>query len=136
MDIDEYVVDISNNEGLVEGLQEIDGGVTVHHACHARAQNMGVKARDMLKLIPNVKIDVVEKCAGHGGTFGVMKGTYDLANKAGRPVARQIKNKNNKYMTSDCPLAGKHLKQLEVDTNIFNDEALHPIELMAKSYRL
>ena len=36
----------------------------------------------------------------------------------------------------DCPLAGKHLKQLEVDTNISNDEALHPIELMAKSYNL
>ena len=136
MDIDEYVVDIANKEGLVEGLQEIDGGVTVHHACHARAQNMGIKARDMLKLIPNVKIDVVERCAGHGGTFGVMKETHNLAVKVGRPTARQIKTKNNKYMASDCPLAGKHLKQLEVDTNISNDEALHPIELVAKSYRL
>ena len=136
MDIDEYVVDISKKEGLVEGLQEIDGGVTVHHACHARAQNMGIKARDMLKMIPNVKIDVVERCAGHGGTFGVMKGTHDLARKIGRPTSRQIKSKNNKYMASDCPLAGKHLKQLEVDTNISNDEAVHPIELIAKSYRL
>ena len=136
LDIDEYIVDIANKEGLVEGLQEIDGGVTVHHACHARAQNMGNKARDMLKLIPNIKIDVVERCAGHGGTFGVMRGTHDLAIKVGRPTARQIKNKNNKYMASDCPLAGKHLKQLEVDTNISNDEALHPIELVAKSYKL
>ena len=134
MDIDEYVVDIANNEGLEGGLQEIDGGVTVHHACHARAQNMGIKARDMLKLIPNIKIDVVERCAGHGGTFGVMKDTHDLAIKVGRPTARQIKTKNNKYMASDCPLAGKHLKQLEIDTNISNDEALHPIELVAKSY--
>ena len=136
MDIDEYVVDIANNEGLVDGLNEIDGGVTVHHACHARAQNMGIKARDMLKLIPNAKIDVVERCAGHGGTFGVMKETHDLARKVGRPTARQIKTKNNKYMASDCPLAGKHLKQLEADTNISNDEAVHPIELIAKSYRL
>jgi glycerol-3-phosphate dehydrogenase subunit C len=136
MDIDEYVVDISKNEGLADGLKEIDGGVTVHHACHARAQNMGIKARDMLKLIPNAKIDVVERCAGHGGTFGVMKDTHNLARKVGRPTARQIKNKNNKYMASDCPLAGKHLKQLEVDTNISNDEAVHPIELIAKSYRL
>ena len=56
--------------------------------------------------------------------------------KVGRPTAGQIKNKNNKYMASDCPLAGKHLKQLEVDTNISNDEALHPIELIAKSYKL
>ncbi len=135
-DIDEYIVDIANKEGLVEGLREIDGGVTVHHACHARAQNMGNKARDMLKLIPNVKIDVVERCAGHGGTFGVMKETHNLALKIGRPTAREIKNKNNKYMASDCPLAGKHLKQLEQDTKISNDEAIHPIEILAKSYRL
>lgn len=92
-DIDEYIVDIANNEGLVEGLQEIDGGVTVHHACHARAQNMGNKARDMLKLIPNVKIDVVERCAGHGGTFGVMKETHDMAIKVGKTTASTVKRK-------------------------------------------
>ena len=135
-DIDEYIVDIAQKEGLAEGLQEIDGGVTVHNACHARAQNMGIKSRDMLKFIPNIKMDVVERCAGHGGTFGVMKDTHALAVKVGRPTARQIKNKKNKYMASDCPLAAKHLKQLEIDTNIANDEALHPIELMAKSYKL
>ena len=135
-DIDEYIVDISNKEGLAKGIQEIDGGVTVHHACHARAQNMGIKSRDMLKLIPNIKIDVVERCAGHGGTFGVMKETHKLAVKVGNPAVRQIKNKKNKYMVSDCPLAANHLKQLEQDTKISNDEALHPIELLAKAYKL
>ena len=135
-DIDEYVVDIAENEGLAEGIQEIDGGVTVHNACHARAQNMGIKARDMLKLIPNIKIDVVERCAGHGGTFGVMKATYQHALKVVRPTAKQIKNKKNKYMASDCPLAGKHLKQLSEDTNIEHNEALHPIEILAKAYKL
>ena len=74
--------------------------------------------------------------------FGKKKGEAnegmlaDLAKKVGRPTARQIKTKNNKYMASDCPLAGKHLKQIELDTNIANDEALHPIELLAKSYKL
>ena len=135
-DIDEYIVDIANKEGLVKGMQEIDGGVTVHHACHARAQNMGNKARDMLKLIPNVKIDLVERCAGHGGTFGVMKQTHDTAVKVAKNTVSAVKRKNNKYMASDCPLAGKHIKQLAQDTNINNDEALHPIELVAKSYRL
>jgi len=135
-DIDEYVVDIAEKEGIAKGMQEIDGGVTVHNACHARAQNMGIKARDMLKLIPNVKIAVVERCAGHGGTSGVMKATHDIALKVGRPTARLIKNKKNKYMASDCPLAGKHLKQLSDDTNIEHNEALHPIEILAKAYRL
>jgi len=135
-DIDEFIIDIESNEGLVDGLKEIDGGVTVHNACHARAQNMGNKARDMLKLIPNIKIDVVERCAGHGGTFGVMKKTRDIANKVGKTTATLVKRKNNKYMASDCPLAGKHIKQLANDTNILSDESLHPIELISKSYRL
>ncbi len=135
-DIDEYVVDIANKEGLAPGLSEIDGGVTVHNACHARAQNMGIKARDMLKLIPNIKLDVVERCAGHGGTFGVMKETHNLAIKVGRSTSKQIDNKKNKYMASDCPLAGKHLNQLSNDTNIKHDESFHPIEILAKSYKL
>ena len=90
LDIDEYVMDIANKEGLVDGLKEIDGGVTVHNACHARAQNMGNKARDMLKLIPNIKLDVVERCAGHGGTFGIMKETNDIANNVGKPTASTV----------------------------------------------
>ena len=111
-DIDEYIVDISKKEGLVKGLNEIDGGVTVHHACHARAQNMGNKARDMLKLIPKIKIDVVERCSGHGGTFGVMKATHEIANKVGKSTVQMSINKNNKYVVSDCPLAGKHFKTI------------------------
>ena len=136
LDIDEYVMDIANKEGLVDGLKEIDGGVTVHNACHARAQNMGNKARDMLKLIPNIKLDVVERCAGHGVTFGIMKGTHDIANKVGKTTASTVKRNNNKYMASDCPLAWKHIKQLAEDTNIVSDEAVHPIEIVSKSYGL
>ena len=135
-DIDEYIVDISNKEGLSQGLEEIDGGVTIHNACHSRAQNMGNKAREMLKLIPNIKLDVVERCAGHGGTFGVMKQTHNIAIKVGQPAAKQIKNKKNKYMASDCPLAANHLGKMTKDTNLIHDEALHPIELMAKAYKL
>ena len=44
-DAAQFVVDIAKKEGLAEGLQPLDGGVTLHVACHARAQNMGVKAR-------------------------------------------------------------------------------------------
>ena len=65
-----------------------------------------------------------------------MKETHNTAVKVGKTTASTVKRKNNKYMSSDCPLAGKHIKQLAEDTNIVNDEALHPIELIAKSYRL
>ena len=65
-----------------------------------------------------------------------MKATHDIAKKVGKITAETSLKKNNKYMVSDCPLAGKHLKQLEEDTKILNNEALHPIELLAKAYKL
>lgn len=136
-DIDEYIVDIARKEGLAPGLQAVEGGVTAHLACHARAQNMGPKSAEMMKLIPGVKVDVVERCSGHGGTFGVMKETFDIAMKVGKSAARNVAKTGNKYVTSDCPLAAKHLVQeiREIgDAQI--PTAQHPIEIMARAWGL
>ena len=136
-DISEYMVDIAKTEGLAEGLQPIEGGITVHSACHARAQNMGVKSAEMLRNIPETKIDIVERCSGHGGTFGIMKETRKYAVKVGRPAVRQIKQKGNANLCSDCPLACKHLVNLmEPDAQGNKPTPDHPMEIMARSYGL
>src|SRR5206468_957921 len=90
-DICEYVVDLQKNFGLAAGLTPVEGGVTLHHACHARAQNMGAKSAEMLRLIPDTRVELVERCSGHGGTFGVMKATHQIANKVGRPARRSAR---------------------------------------------
>ncbi|MGE0829658.1 MAG: (Fe-S)-binding protein [Hyphomonadaceae bacterium] len=139
-DICEYVVDIARKEGLAPGLKPIEGGVTAHMACHARAQNMGAKSAEMLRLIPDTKVDVLERCSGHGGTFGVMKETRPLAVKVGRPAARQAAQKKNETLCSDCPLACKHVGQLIADEFMeiagASPRRAHPIELFAEAYGL
>ena len=50
-DLSEYVVDIAKKEGIAPGMSALPG-VSLHLACHARAQNMGAKAADMLRLVP------------------------------------------------------------------------------------
>jgi len=72
-DITEYVVDIAKKEGLIGGMNPIDSSVTLHHSCHARAQNRGFKAKEMLALIPKIRLSTIERCSGHGGSFGVKK---------------------------------------------------------------
>jgi glycerol-3-phosphate dehydrogenase subunit C len=138
-DICEYVVQLAKAHGLAEGLSPVAGGVTVHSACHARAQNMGAKSAEMLRLIPDTKIDVVERCSGHGGTFGVMKGTHAIAVKVGKPAARQVAGKANETLCSDCPLACKHLGEL-VSADLAEGAAppreAHPIEVLARAYGL
>jgi hypothetical protein len=56
-DVSEYLVDIARKEGLAPGMTPLEGGVTVHLACHARAQNMGQKAAEMLRLLPARFVD-------------------------------------------------------------------------------
>ena len=133
-DISEYVVDIAKNEGIAPGLEAVEGGVTVHMACHARAQNMGSKATEMLRLIPEAKVDVVERCSGHGGTFGIMKETRDMALKVAKPAVGQIKRKKNETLCSECPLACKHLVQVMEDAGDAAPASGHPIEIMARAY--
>ncbi|HEY2754039.1 heterodisulfide reductase-related iron-sulfur binding cluster [Phenylobacterium sp.] len=137
-DICEYVVDLQKSFGLAAGLTPVEGGITLHHACHARAQNMGAKSAEMLRLIPETRVELVERCSGHGGTFGVMKETAPVARKVGRPTARQIAAKGTDTLCSDCPLACKHLGQLLVaetaDAAHAAPRQAHPIEIFARAY--
>jgi len=137
-DISEYIVANSKNEGLAPGLRALPGGVTVHLACHARAQNMGQKAAELLRLIPETKIDVVERCSGHGGSWGVMEGNFEVALKIGRPVARTTVNNANPFVASECPLAAIHIMQgierLAGDAPL--PSQAHPVQLFARAYGL
>ena len=141
-DIDQYVVDVAKKEGLPQGMKPLPEGVTVHLACHARAQNMGPKAAEMLRLIPGTPVDVIERCSGHGGTFGVVKPTHDLAVKVGRPVFRTAAQQARGHIVSDCPLAAQHIVQQvgEMAARDGNDQKVrepeHPIEIIARAYGL
>ena len=136
-DIDEYIVEIAKNEGLADGLRALDGSVTLHHACHSRAQNFGQKSAEMLKYIPDVDLTVIERCSGHGGSWGMMKDNFETALKVGKPAARQAKKAPSAYVASGCPLAAEHILQgMEaLDGSKPNvEKATHPIELLAKAY--
>jgi glycerol-3-phosphate dehydrogenase subunit C len=138
-DISEYVVEIAGREGLAPGLKPLGGGVALHIACHARAQNIGQKAAELLRLIPDPDLQVIERCSGHGGAWGVMKGNFDVAIKVGRPVARQALQSGKAYVASECPLAAEHIVQgMEKLANggAVPRDPLHPIQLFAKAYGL
>ncbi|MEE2694257.1 MAG: heterodisulfide reductase-related iron-sulfur binding cluster [Pseudomonadota bacterium] len=135
-DLSEYIVDIAKNEGLGVELETIDEDVTLQLACHARAQNMGMKGAEMLRLIPSLGLTVVERCSGHGGLWGVKRANFETAIKTGRSAARQVMQKDSSFVASECPLAGDHLRQgiekLQSDKARQGDFG-HPLELFAKA---
>ena len=85
----------------------------MHLPCHARAQNIGAKAAEMLRFIPKIKMHLIARCSGHGGVWGVMKDHHDTALKMGKPVVKQaIKAvEKNHMIVSECPLAATHIQE-------------------------
>lgn len=138
-DIAEYMVGLSRKEGLAPGMKPLDGGIAVHLACHARAQNVGAKAVELLRLIPEAEVTAVERCSGHGGTWGIHTENYPVALKIGQPTVRQAARSGCGHLVSECPLAAIHLEdglhRLSGDKPAI-DKVRHPIELMARAYGL
>jgi glycerol-3-phosphate dehydrogenase subunit C len=136
-DISEYVVDIAKKEGLAPGLAPVPATMTVHMACHARAQNMGQKAAEMLRLVPQASVKVIERCSGHGGSWGFKKDFFEVGMKVGRPVARTAAQNGAGFVMSECPLAGVHIQQgIERLGGDAPKPTLvtHPIQILARAY--
>ena len=126
-------------EGLADGLVPLAGEVTLHIACHSRAQNMGQKAAEILHLVPEARIKVIERCSGHGGAWGVMKENFEVALRVGRPVASQAARHRSAFVVSECPLARDHIVQgiERLGEEAGAIEAVHhPIQLIARAYGL
>ena len=106
------------------------GKVSYHVPCHLRVQNIGLKTRDVLKLVPNTNIDVVERCSGHNGTYAVKKEFRPASVKIGKPVMSRVEKANPDHYTSDCPMAGHQIETGLKDAK----EPEHPLKLLRKAY--
>jgi glycerol-3-phosphate dehydrogenase subunit C len=134
----EYLV-LRNKDGLLKkDFKKPLGKVSYHIPCHLRVQNMGQKTREMLELVPGTEVNTVERCAGHDGTWGVKKEYFDDSMKIGRPVFRQMASTGPDYVSSDCAIAGRHIKQGMGDGGLDAGDAekQHPLTLIRIAYDL
>ncbi len=135
-DVSEYVVRLAKDVGLAP-IPPSPKSIAVHFACHSRAQNMGPKAMEMLRLIPDARPQLTERCSGHGGKWGIFKQNFDRAVKIGKPTARNLIKGNPDIVVSECPLAGPHLRQVIAANGAEPPARIgHPIEVLAQAYGL
>jgi glycerol-3-phosphate dehydrogenase subunit C len=133
-DVAEYVVRLSRDVGLAP-IEPMAKSIAVHFACHSRAQNMGPKAMEMLRLIPEARPQLTERCSGHGGKWGIFKENFDRAVKIGKPAARNLVKGDPDITVSECPLAGPHLRQVIAANGAEPPARIgHPIEVLAQAY--
>jgi glycerol-3-phosphate dehydrogenase subunit C len=127
-----------------DGLLKTDfknplGKVSYHIPCHGRVQNIGRKTEEMFKLIGNtveVKLNTVERCSGHAGTYGVKTPFHPVAMKIGKPVFRAMAKDEPDVISSDCALAGHHIAQGMQQAGTPAKALQHPLSLMRQAYGL
>ena len=97
-------------------------------------------ARKLVPMIPGTTINTIERCSGHGGTFGVKKPTHQNAMKIGKPVFKAMATMKDgskpDFISSDCPLGGHHIAQGFEVNGLGAPELQHPISLVARAYGL
>jgi Fe-S oxidoreductase len=113
------------------------GTVSYHVPCHLRVQNIGLKTRDVLRLVPETTVEVIERCSGHNGTYAVKKEYRAASVKIGRPVMTKVEQAKADHYSSDCPMAGHQIQSgLSASENGAPREPEHPMTLVRKAYGL
>ena len=125
----EYLM-LRHKEGMLKTeFKESLGKVTYQVPCHLRVQNIGLKTRDALQLVPDTSIEVIERCSGHDGTYAVKKEFHDISRKIARPVVNKLKKSEADHFASDCPMAAEQIVQ-----DLDDHEANNPMSLLRKAY--
>jgi glycerol-3-phosphate dehydrogenase subunit C len=106
------------------------GKISYHVPCHLRVQNLGLKTRDVLMLVPETQVDAIERCSGHNGTYGVKREYRDVSMKIARPVVRRVVDGGADFYSSDCPMAGHQIESGMEQPR----EPTHPLKLLRMAY--
>jgi Fe-S oxidoreductase len=135
----EYLV-ARHKDGLLRtDFKTALGKVSYHIPCHGRVQNIGRKTEDMFKLIGQsveVKLNTVERCSGHAGTYGVKTPFHPIAMKIGKPVFKAMAKDEPDVISSDCALAGHHIAQGMAIAGTPAKALQHPLSLVRRAYGL
>lgn len=106
------------------------GKISYHVPCHLRVQNLGLKTREVLQLVPGTEVDPIERCSGHDGSYAVKSEFHEVSMKICRPVVSRVEAANPDHYASDCPIAGH-----QIENGLKNGrKPEHPLKLLRHAY--
>lgn len=128
-DLMEHVYDLARAKTLVRDFQRNLGRIAYHAPCHLRAQNMGFRSRDVLKLVAD-EVVLVEACSGVDGTWGMQARFHEASLKVAGRMLSEIEGAHADHVTTDCPLSALRIEEGT------GRKAVHPIVLLRAAYGL
>ncbi|MBI4463761.1 MAG: 4Fe-4S dicluster domain-containing protein [Acidobacteria bacterium] len=129
MDPCEYLFQRKQEGLLNREFLSSPGRIAYHLPCHLKAQNIGFRSRDLLRLIPETTVRLIDQCSGHDGTWAMKKEFFPLSLLAGKKAFEQMEEGAAETLATDCLLAAVQFEQA------LGTRPMHPIEVLARAYR-
>ncbi len=129
-DLDEYLYRIAREGRLKRDFVRKFGSVRYHVPCHIRAQNIGIRGRDLLELVAD-EVLPVEECSGHDGTWSMQREHFEDSMRWGEKAFAGMRSGAGEPCSlacSGCRLAGLHIEQGA------GRETVHPVVALAHAY--
>ena len=127
-DVCEYLMKLKKQGKLDTNFPNRPGKIAYQIPCHLRDQNIGFKSKELMELT-GASVEVIERCSGHDGTWGVKVEFFDLSMKIAAKAVREVEAAQADLVVSDCPLSGVQLTQAGG-----GKQTLHPIEVVKWAY--
>jgi Fe-S oxidoreductase len=128
-DVFEYLAGLHGAGRLDLGFRVNPGRIAYQLPCHLKAQNMGTKSADVLRLT-GADVRLIERCSAVDGTWGLKREYYELSMKVAEPLFREAREARPDRTATDCPLAALQIVQGT------GQRACHPIQVLAEAYGL
>jgi glycerol-3-phosphate dehydrogenase subunit C len=128
-DLFEFLARLHAEGKLDTEFPNAPGTIAYQLPCHLKAQNLGTKSADVLRLT-GAHVHTVEQCSRVDGTWGMKKEYYELSMKLAQPLFKDIETVAPERVATDCPLAALQIHQGTGRT------ASHPIRVLADAYGL
>jgi glycerol-3-phosphate dehydrogenase subunit C len=126
----EFLWSIRKEERFCRDFKSTPGAKLAYHTpCHLRAQAVGFKGRDLLRLIPGVQPQAVMECCGHDGTYAMKVEGFAASQRAGAKAFQDMQRAEADVWATECPLAALQFQQHA------GRKPLHPMSILARAYR-
>jgi Fe-S oxidoreductase len=101
--------------------------ITWHAACHYRAQQIGPRSSQLMQLT-GAKVQMVERCSGIDGTWGLRAENIEMAQRVAKPLMEKVRESSAELISGDCQLANTAIEEATAKRPV------HPLEVVARAY--
>ncbi len=132
-DFNEFLLLLYENGSLNLNFNPLKLSLGYHIPCQYRGHRIGKPGIQILSLIPGLDIiDSHVTCCGIAGTYGYKKEKYDISMEIGKPLFEFI---SKDMLNSHIVVCDSETCRWQI-THATGKPAVHPVELIAKSYAL